>query len=502
MADPNRAIRSVGVLGGGIVALSAALAFRRALPNVEVQVIETPPDPAALADRMTTAWPSIARFHDNIGLSEHDVIAAGAATPLLGTRFVAPASGRPPAFLVHGQYGVPIGSVPFHQLWARRWRAGTAHPFPAHATAAVLAAAGKFVHPEDDPRSPLSTYDYGLRIDPPRYRALLAARADAEGIKRSAGVLAGITRHASGPVAHLILMDGRQLAADLFLDCAGPRAPLLFQLGVQLTDWTTRLPDTVLLARGPATRLASCDTFTATPAGWSWAVGLCDRELRGLAFHGAEECDVAAELGGSEQEIVSVTPGWRDPWCENVLAIGDAAISAAPVPGFHLHLTHLAIARALDLLPGRDCGGRETNEYRRRASLQAERLGDFLCLFQSSLQPDNLTDGLADTVDHFIRRGRFVPRDEDAVGSDIWIAALIGRGFVPREGGALAEAVHPEQINTLLDDLSRGLACVPGQLPDYSVYLQNLQPGSQVALSPTTERFMRPPSSSTASPLM
>lgn len=483
MADPDRVIRSVAVLGGGIVALSAALAFRHALPNVAVTMIEAPPDPAALADRMTTAWPTIARFHDSIGLTERAVIAAGAATPLLGTRFVDAASGRPPAYLVHGQYGVPIGSVPFHQLWARGWRAGTAHPYPAHATAAVLAAAGKFVHPEDDPRSPLSTYDYGLRIDPARYRALLAGRADADGIARSPGLLAGITRHADGRVATLALADGRQIAADLFLDCAGARAPLLSHLGVRLTEWTASLPDAVMLARGQATTLTSCDTITATPAGWAWAVGLSDRETRGLAFRADTKQDVASQLGGSEHEVVLLRPGWRDPWCENVLAIGDGAISAPPVPGFHLHLAHLAIERALDLLPGRDCGAREVNEYRRRASLQAERLADFLCLFQSSLQPGDLTDCLADTIDHFVRRGRFVPSDDDAVGSDIWIAALIGRGFIPREG-ALAEAVQVEQISALLGDLSHGLASVPFQLPEYAVYLRNWL-GSLLAAPPT-----------------
>ncbi|MEG3145155.1 tryptophan 7-halogenase [Sphingomonas sp. RT2P30] len=472
MADPDRAIRSVVVLGSGIVALSAALAFRHALPGIAVTVVETPSDPAALADRMTTAWPSIARFHDSIGLTERSVIAAGAGTPLLGTRFIDPASERPPAFVVHGQYGVPIGSIPFHQLWARGWRAGTALPYSAHATAAVLAAAGKFVHPEDDPRSPLSTYDYGLRIDPLRYRALLAARADAVGIIRSAGVFAGITRRADGRVATLALADGRQIAADLFIDGAGPDAPVLSQLGVQLTAWTTSLPDAVTLARGPATTLGSCDTITATPAGWAWAVGLGDRELRGLAFHADSGLDIGSRLTGADREVVQLRPGWRDPWCENVLAIGDAAMSAAPVPGFHLHLVHLAIARALDLLPGRDCAAREVGEYRRRASLQAERLGDFLCLFQSSLQPDTLTEGLADTIDHFVRRGRFVPGDEDAFGKDMWIAALIGRGFVPQEN-ALAEAVDSEQANALLEDLSRGLASVPGQLPDYPSYLQN-----------------------------
>ena len=472
MADPDRAIRSIAVLGGGIVGLSAALAFRRALPGISVTVIETPPDPAALADRMSAAWPSIARFHADIGLSERTLVAEAAATPVLGACYVAPRTRRPPAYLVHGQYGVSMGSVPFHQIWARGWRDGRARPYPAHATAAVLAAAGKFVHPEDDPHSPLSTYDYGLRLDPPRYRALLAARADADGIVRFAGTLAAITRHGDGKVAKILLTDNRAVEADLFLDCAGPDAPLLTRLGVKLTAWGAALPDRVTLATGPRGPIGSCDTVTAGPVGWAWTVGLSDRELRGSAFRASQAHDVAPAPGNEEAEVLQLRPGWRDPWCENVVAIGDAAISAAPVPGFHLHLAHLAIARALDLLPGRDCHWRETGEYRRRARRQSERLGDFLALLQSDFPAGVATEGLTDTIDHFVRRGRFVPHDDDAVAREIWIAALIGQGFIPRSSDAVAAAIPAAAANGLLDDLSHGLATLPGQLPTYSGYLE------------------------------
>lgn len=467
MADRDRAIGSVAVLGGGIVALSAALAFRQALPGVTVTVIESPLDPAALADRLTTAWPSIARFHDEIGLAERDLVAAGAATPCLGFELVDAERSRRSAFLVHGQYGVPVGSVPFHHLWARAWREGEAGPYPAYATAAVLGAAGQFVHPENDPSSPLSTYDYGLRIDPPRYRAALAARADAMRITKLSGTFGDVTRYPDGRVATIALTDGRSVAADLFIDCAGPRAPLLSAVGVPLKRWAVDLPDTMLLARGAAAPLRSCDTLDLTPAGWRWTVRLADREAFGIAFHAAQERSAMSFVDGDKRERISLEPGWRDPWCRNVLALGDAAIAAAPVPGFHLHLAHVAIARALDLLPGRDFPESETGEYRRRAVAQAKRLGDFLALFQSNVP----TDGLVDTIEQFLRRGRYVAHDDDAISSEMWIAALIGRGFVPQAMDAVAAAVSPAQGSALLTDLSRGLATLSGQLPSYSRYL-------------------------------
>lgn len=459
MAESGRPIRAIAVLGGGIVGLSAALAFRHALPGVAVTVIDTPPDPAALADRLTTAWPSVARFHAGIGLAEREIVAAGAALPLLGTRLIDPAGG---GFLLHARYGVPIGSVPFHHLWARAWRDGTAAPYAAYCAAAALAEHGQFVHPEDDPRSPLSTYDYGLRIDPPRYHALLAVRADAANIARVTGAFGTITRLSDGNVGAVVLADGRSVTADLFLDCAGPGAPLLRALGVRLERWPTELPDTVVLREETAVPTGSCDTLEAISSGWRWRVPLVDRQIVGHAVTAA----TAERL--PEGERIAFAPGWRDPWCANVLAIGDGAIAATPVPGFHLHLAHLAIARALDLMPDARCEPRETGEYGRRAIRQAERLGDFLALFQNGFP----SDGLADTIDQFVRRGRFTARDDDAVPAELWIAALIARGFAPRGVDALAAAVSCEQATALLTDLSRGFASLPAQLPSYAEYLR------------------------------
>ena len=463
--NPDRAIRSIVVIGGGIVALSAALAFRHALPHVAVTIVETPPDPAALADRLTAAWPSIHRFHAAIGLSDADLIATRAATPLLGTRFEDASAGGAPFFLVRGHYGVPVGSVPFHEIWARAWRAGRARPYSDYATAAVLAAAGRFVHPEDDPRSPLSTYDHGWRLDPPRYRELLAAIADRADIVRTPGTVRGIVRRADGGVATVSLADGRDVAADLFVDCAGPAAPLASLLDMPFTDWRDDLPaDRVMLGERAPLPVGSCDTATATPLGWRWESRLPDRTMVGATYLSVAEDRAATLLGVRDPEIMFLQPGWRDSWRHNVLAIGDAAVVPSPVPGLHLHLAHLAIARALDLLPGRDCAASEIDEYRRRAARQMERLRDFLTRFEAGSTPGA-------PIDPFVRRGRFTPADDDAIPSEMWIAALIGRGLVPQATSALACAADEAQADALLTDLAEGLATLPRQLPPYAAYL-------------------------------
>src|SRR4051812_4131522 len=161
-----RAIRSILILGGGLTALSAAAAFGRALPRVRITLVEPPPDPAALADRMPGTLASIHAFHAAIGLSEEALLASGAATPRLGLRFEHWSASGKPWYHVHGDHGLPYGTLPFHQLWIRARRAKQAEPFHLYAAAGALAAAERFAFPTTDPQSLLSTFDFALRLDP------------------------------------------------------------------------------------------------------------------------------------------------------------------------------------------------------------------------------------------------------------------------------------------------------------------------------------------------
>jgi tryptophan 7-halogenase len=438
-------IRSVAVLGGGIVGLSAAAAFARSLPQVAVRVIETPLDPAALAECLPIATTAIHRFHALIGLDEGDLLRSGAGMPRLGFRYEG--WGGDPWIHVHGDHGVPAGTIPFHQLWARAWREGRALPYHRYAAAGVLAEAGIFVPPQGDARSPLSTYDYGLRIDPPRYRALLARLADALRVVREPGAPAAVDRHANGHVAALVLADGRRIQADLFLDASGPSSLLAEGAFEPWTDW---LPFTAAsLDEAPAQAPDPCDTLIADAQGWQWRAPLRDRTLTG-------------RVGAGDSAI---RPGRRTaPWHANVLALGDAAIGLDPLHGLPLHLAHSGIARALDLLPGRDCAPVETAEYNRRFAEEADRARDFAALHHRRWTQAPPPPSLARTLQQFGSRGRLPSHDEDSLPPEYWIAALIGLGVLPQATDPVAAAIDPDLAATRLARNAAELARLPAQL--------------------------------------
>jgi tryptophan 7-halogenase len=437
-------IRSVAILGGGITGLSAAAAFARALPGVVVTVIETPPDSAALADRLPGGTSAIHRFHAAIGLDEAMLVRSGAALPRLGLRFEG--WGGEPWVHVHGEHGLPLGKIPFAALWARARREGRAEAYHRYAAAGVLAEAGRFVHPQPS-QGPLATFDYALRLDPDAYRTVLARLCAALGVAIVPGALGTVERDPAAITA-LRLADGRRIEADLYIDASGPAAPLLADRAFE--DWRGQLPfDRIAIETHPAEALDPCDTLTADATGWRWRAPLAGRVLAGSVGSG----------------YVVLRPGrLATPWQGNALAIGDAAVALDPLHGLPLHLAQSSIARALDLLPDRGFSGVETAEYNRRAREEADCARDFAALHYHRWTGRGVPPG-------FARRGHFVSADEDSLPRDYWLAALLGLGVLPHALDPVAAAIDPDTAAAWIARIGDRLARLPAEVPDYAAYL-------------------------------
>ncbi|QDX26622.1 tryptophan 7-halogenase [Sphingomonas suaedae] len=184
------AVARVAVLGSGVIALSAAIAFRRALPAARITLVERPVSPNALLDRIGAATLTIDGFHRAIGLDQALFIRRTGAVAIRRVELDG-VQLAPPGAIPH------VDGVALHQLWLRseRERTGRTMPWP------TLAAR------DAEP--------FGVRFDMAAYSALLAEMAAALDIARASDVP----------------------EADLLLDCAAP--------GDDWTDWSAHLPSLV-----------------------------------------------------------------------------------------------------------------------------------------------------------------------------------------------------------------------------------------------------------------
>ena len=220
----SRAIRTVVVVGGGIVGWSAAAALKRRLPVLSVSVIACPPTANALAERIICTLPSIVDFHGDLGLSAADTVVGAGSGYRLGTRF----AGWAEADYVHsyGSYGASPGSAPFHQYWLRAADASAAAPFDSYSAAAGSARCNRFAPPEGVSGAGLGTIGYGMHIDPPRYREMMRAFALHVGVTEIPGPVSDVRLSSGDGSIESVLVGGAETAADLYVDATGPDALL------------------------------------------------------------------------------------------------------------------------------------------------------------------------------------------------------------------------------------------------------------------------------------
>ena len=312
--------------------------------------------------------------------------------------------------------------------------------------------------PAQDERSPLALVDPVLRLHPDRANAWLAEAARRAGVATLPPARIAAVVRDGARVQALRLEDGRAIAADLFVDAAGPDAPIAGQVAPGWEDWSDALPCDRLRVGAGTSRASAIDRYRAEPFGWraSWS----GSEV--LAGRGA-----LPEGAGTE---IRVRPGRRSAvWTGNLLALGDAAAQPGPLgcASFGLMLAQLALA--LELLPDARMEPVLVAEYCRRAALRADRLRDYLAAHyhvtgaHGSAAP--ASPALAETLAQFARRGRLPRFEEEAVGEDAWRMLLIGGGMRPQLVDPVAAAIPPDAARARVQQMARDLQTFVQRLP-------------------------------------
>ena len=482
--------------GGGIVAWSAAAALKRRIPALAVTVVATEPPPDALADRIGTTLPSILEFHHDIGISEADVLGRIGCSYRVGTSFegwTEPGGGYVHAY---GDYGRQLGTTSFHLHWVRAARAGRVAPFDRFSPAAAMGEAGRFVHPQGGPDSPLAGFGYALQLDPERYRKMMRAYALHLGVGERQGPIGEVRIDGeSGFIAPLRLGDGSEVEAHLYVDCTGPAATLRSSLDARFEDWGEWLTvDRLLLAESPPPpQLPTLDRAIALPSGWRWESASPFRTSHGLAFSSSllSDSKAARVLQGAaavetEAPAVPLRQGRRaDPWLRNCVAVGDAAVAVEPLEWAGLHLAHSMIDRLVAKMPDRDFSEVELWDYNRESAAEARRVRDFLLLhYVTARRPRNdfwraaaavpLPDSLAHTLELFRERGRLPLYEEETFTRSSWAAVLLGQGVVPRRTDPIIEAIPAAQADAAMNQIIERISAIIPTLPTQAAYLQNL----------------------------
>ena len=499
--DQRHPVRDIVIVGDGTAGWMTAAALSRFLEprrsDWRVTLVES--DEIGTVGVGEATIPQIRLFNAGLGIDEDDFLEATKGSIKLGIEFEGWL--RPGHRYMHafGPTGRDPGLIGFHHYWLRARALGRAEPFGAYNYNEAAAYAGRFRRGEN-PATVLQPLVHAYHFDAGLYAAYLRRYAEARGVTRIEGRIAGVRRDgASGDIAALALGGDAEVTGQLFIDCSGFRGLLIEQtLGAGYEDWSQWLA----CDHAMAVPSASAEAFTpytratARPAGWQWRIPLQHRTGNGYVYSSAAISDdeaaatLLANIDGealAEPRPLRFTAGRRKAvWVRNVVAIGLSSGFLEPLESTNIHLIQSGIARLLQFLPDAGFDPHAVAEFNRLSAWEIERIRDFIILHYKATER-------ADTP--FWRRARAMPippelaarialfgatghirRDHDELFTDLaWSQVMLGQGIIPAAHHPLARLLGDDDIGSFLGTLRQAIAGSVATLPSHGDFLRSVR---------------------------
>ncbi|MBB6251981.1 tryptophan halogenase family protein [Nitrospirillum iridis] len=491
-------LRRILIVGGGTAGWMAACALNQAvrLGGTRVELVES--DAIGTVGVGEATVPSIRQFNQDIGLDEATFMKATQGTFKLGIEFRDWRAVGTRFF--HGFGDTVVNTGPFstlnHWLVARDLVGDAAGEFDAYHMAAVMAHAGRFTVPETDPRSPYHYFSYAYHFDAGLYARLLRTKAEREGVVRHEGRITGTNLDPeTGFIRGVRLEDGRDLLADLFIDCSGFVSLLADKvLGEPFLDYSHWLPVDRAWAvpcagHGP---LLPYTRATALEGGWQWRIPLQHRTGNGYVFssaHVSEDEARARLLDGldgaalDEPRLLRFKTGRRQRfWARNCVAIGLSSGFVEPLESTSISLIQGGITRLIGLLPDQGFNPALAAEYNRIQALEFDRIRDFIIMHYALNGRDDtafwrerrsmaLPDSLAERIETFRETGHVVLLNEETFVTPSWQALFVGLGLIPTRRDPLMAVQKREDIVETLRLRRNSLAQAASRLPTHADFI-------------------------------
>lgn len=502
-------VRRMVVAGGGLTAWMAALALARAVNPLDYSITVVGADggedclePFGVADA-TLPWP--AGQPAALALDEDRIVAETGGAFTLGVALDGWADPQASYFQPFSSLGAALGPVSFHHLALKLRGEGVPVRLANFALAALAAQAGRFQRPGNDPRSVLSTCQYGLHIDVERLAGRLRSAAERAGVDSVQGLLDRVEVGADGVISALTTGDGNRIEGDLFFDCTGVEGRLIGATDATgWADWSAWLPCDRVLSAVSDTELAPVpySHVKAHRAGWTRQLPLQGRAVLTGLFHSAtmdeqQALDGLRQLAGAgtlrDLQARFVRFGRRDKlWYRNCIALGTAAGLIDPVGISNLQLLRLGLDLFLQLLPADPAATVEAAEYNRRLTAQLDHARDFALAHYkfNGRQGEPLWDACRDmpipaSLDYKRRlyesRGRVALYDEEPLDELGWINLFDEQGLAPRRYSPIADGFSVAELQSHLQRVRKVMIDAVSRMPLHGEYLAGLQqkPGSR-----------------------
>jgi len=437
--------------------------------------------------------PAIRQFNQLLKIDEDDFLRHTQGTFKLGIEFVDWFEKGQAYMHAFGPVGRDLAYVPFHHYFFKEnGSAGTLWDYSLNWVAAKQA---RFARLERIADTPLAGLTWAFHFDASLYAAYLSKFAQALGVRHLDAKIAGVLQAPDGDVRALKLEDGRELAADFFIDCTGFRGVLIEQaLKTGYEDWTHWLPcDRAQAVPSSSTSpLLPFTRSTALEAGWQWRIPLQHRTGNGHVYSSAFTTDerarelLLANLESkalAEPRLIKFTTGKRKQiWNRNVVCMGLASGFLEPLESTSIHLIQVTIQRLILHFPHLGSVEERRREFNRAAAAEYDYIRDFIILhyhannrvgepFWDACRNMSIPDSLRHRIELFRESAGIFCATEDLFQLTSWLQVLWGQGVQPRASHPFVEAVAPHDRQGYLRDLRGLIAQAAQKLPGQADFI-------------------------------
>lgn len=374
-------LRRVVVVGGGTAGYFAALSLKRELADVEVTLIESSKIPIiGVGEATTTLMPPF--LHLLLGIDIVELYREVRPTWKLGIKF---------------EWGLP-GDYFFVYPF------GDGNPVEAYAhdrdianqsLCALMMAANRSpiaVGDDGEPISLLEHMPFAYHLENKSLVRFLAKHAARLGIVHIDAQISDVVRTADGEgIDRLVLDDGREVRADLFVDASGFRSLLLEQsLGSPFRSYASSLMcDTAVVGEVPQRGVIEPYTTAETmEAGWCWRIPVEGEDHRGYVFSSAH---LTPDQAGAEMRAKNPGLGelWTvrfrsgrhaEFWKGNTVAVGNAYGFVEPLESTALHMVIMEMRCLIHCLKSSGYGQPDRAFANRSVALHWDYLRWFLAV--------------------------------------------------------------------------------------------------------------------------